>query len=62
MDFWIRTLDCPSSARTDILKYPLGHGDSILLPMGNIFSDSANSTIPGLLRFQSEKGKKGDET
>jgi len=30
--------------------------------MGDIFGDSANFTIPALLRFQSEKGKKGDET
>jgi hypothetical protein len=30
----------------------------ILSPVGDIFDDSANVTIPALLRFQSEKGKK----
>jgi len=36
----------------------LANGDSILSPVGDIFDDSANVTIPTLLRFQSEKGKK----
>jgi hypothetical protein len=30
-----------------------------LSSVGDIFDDSANVTIPALLRFQSEKGKKG---
>jgi hypothetical protein len=30
--------------------------------MGDILGDSANFTIPGLLRFQSEKGQKVERT
>ena len=67
MDFWIHTLDYRSSARTNcgdfcISKYPLANGDSSLSPQRGHFGDSANFKIPGLLRFQSEKGKKGERT
>jgi hypothetical protein len=37
----------------------LANNDSIGVPHGGHFGDCTNFTIPALLRFQSEKGKKG---
>jgi hypothetical protein len=50
-----------NAATLYITKYPLANGDSNLSPMGT-FGASTNFTIPALLRFQSEKDKKGERT
>jgi hypothetical protein len=40
----------------------LANGDSRFVSGRRHFDDSTNLTIPALLRFQSKKGKKGEET